>query len=200
MKKDYKLFQSRVIKIFHQKGYLLNIENKKIKDKDQIEKIKEALLSAKFSEEENNFELINYIYGDIISKIINDKYQKEGITNANYMNLEVLKNIILLPENDKSKQLYGLKSDNILRQYYGYYGFEMLTALTLAKFSSLYCYPLDDIYKKDNNYHLERKDILDFSKLNLTDFNPEIIDLTKKGENEAENKVKSLEKKIRKIN
>lgn len=194
MKQEYKSYEQKVIKLFAKKGYLLNIENRKIKDKETISKIKDGLLSLKIDENYEKTHDLNYEYGEIISKIIEPKYAKNGLVVGTFLNLEVLKGIIMLDKSARLLQFNNHINDAFLKRYIDSNFDEMVLSISLAKFISLYCYPFDDIYKKDNNYHINREDRFDFSKLDLTGFNPEIIDLTKKGEVEANERIKSLTK------
>ena len=200
-KENYKYKEQEVIKLFNEKGYYLKIENKKIKDKELISKIKTGLLNLKIDEENDSLDYLNYEYGELISKIIEPKYTKNGLVKGNFFNLEVLKQLIMLDSKNRILQYGNRKDDLNLIKYSQLYFAEMLLSISLSKFISLYCYPFDDIYKKDNNYHLYRDDIFDFSKLDLTGFNPDIntSKYEKKGENEEEIKLKSLENTKNKI-
>ena len=181
--------------MFEKNGYSLAIENKKIKNKEHIEKIKESFLTNKTIQMlEKNSDAFTYTYGELISKIIfkNDmQTEKSGL-----FNLVILANKL----NSQNYEEFSLRLNALnLRN-------EIIASILLARFNLAYCYPLDDIYKKDNNYHLDREELLDFSKLDLSEFNPKVLNINKNGLKNAYiqlesniNEIIELKEKISKI-
>lgn len=181
---DTKNLEEEIRKIYEKQGYSLLIENKKIKDKQVIDKIKRAILTNKrLIKSDEPLEVLSYSYGETIKGILWGE-SKKGIIDGAITSLMIL-------EEDIQKDEF-LFQQRLLNGYN-----ELIAGLLIARFNTLYCQPLDDLYKKDNNYHLNRNDILDFSLLNLDELKPNIIKLEKKGIVNCQKEIEVITKKIK---
>lgn len=181
--KDEKTEEENIRKYFEKNRYSLAVENNKIKDKELVDNIKSVFLDENIQKDINNdFADYSYIYGEIISNIVQDNSLM--LNKGGLLNLIFLAGLISERNYDKLEfrsNFYNLSN-------------EIIFGLILARFNTLYCYPFDDIYKKDNNYNLDREEYLDFSKLDLSELEPNILKLENKG---IQNTRKILKSKIK---
>lgn len=167
---DVKLQQEELRKKYHDKNILLTITNEKVKHHKEKERIIDALIKNEDAREFKDMDLLTFYYGEIVSKIIDDKYGKKGIIYG------ILTNLIAL----EKLKLYGIANLHEISEALPENVFldvsENLVSIFLARFQALYCFPLDEIYKKDANYHLDREDLLDFGQLDLSELHPDIME------------------------
>ena len=189
---DIKNKQQELIKEYQEKGILLTITNEKVKHHKEKQKLIDALMKNEDGKHFEDMDLLTYYYGEIVSKIIDDKYDKKGIIYGILTNLITLEKLKLY----KITNLHNLSDvlpENVFLDIS-----ENLVSIFLARFQALYCYPLDEIYKKDRNYHLDREDLLDFSKLDLSELHPDIMEpvIQNNPIEEQKNKLLSIGKRI----
>lgn len=193
---NFKVIKNAIINEYYEKGYNLSIKESKIKNKEIIDKIISTLKKVEFDGVKNNKFMIDN-YCTIINKILDKNYDKNGIRNGIYYNINTLKNMIV-QDQTTIEELLLEKKENIYLKYNANKALqEMILTIELAKFVILYCYPLDNIYKKGNCYCLDRKEQLNFSCLNLEKLKPEIIDT---GEYEIISLNKRCDSLIKEIN
>lgn len=175
---------------YKSRGYVLNIDNQKIKDEKLIEKIKKII---KIDNEifckppcDCDVKDLVYMYGNDIYKLL----IADGLQNGIRLNMLLINELI----RDNTVDI-STCNPNIL-ELLKLYEAEIHSVITLSRIYSLYCHPFDNIYKKENRYHFCRNDELDFSKLNLSDIKPDVINVACDGLVEAEEKVNKILKHI----
>lgn len=184
--KDTKQLEESIRKIFEQHGYAMMIENKKIKEKNTIEKIKQAIFNhEQLKQSEEEMEILSYVYGEIMVGVLLGENKKSLILGA-------MENFLLLKEEI-------LKDSFFLEKRISYCYNELIAGLLVARFHTLYSQPLDDFYKKDNLYHLDRKNLFDFSQLEIEELKPNLIFYEKKGIIQTENIIKSKTQALKKL-
>lgn len=176
--KNTKPLEEYIRKVYEQQGYAMMIENKKIKDKNIIEKIKQAIFNhEQLKQSEEDMEVLSYIYGEIIVGVLLGENKKSLILGA-------MENFLLLKDEI-------LKDSFFLGKRISYCYNELMAGLLIARFHTLYSQPLDDFYKKDNLYHLDRRNLFDFSQLKIEELKPNFIFYEKKGILQTENIIES---------
>lgn len=162
--------QQELIKEYQEKRMLLTITNEKVKHHKEKQRLIDALIKNEDGKHFEDMYLLTYYYGEIVSKIIDDNYDKKGIIYG------ILTNLITL----EKLKLYGITNLHEISKVLPENVFlditENLVSIFLARFQALYCFPLDEIYKKDANYHLDREDLLDFGQLDLSNLHPEVVE------------------------
>lgn len=181
--------------IYIKSGYIVDINNSKIKDESTKQKIKESIKVNNRIAKENNYstELLIYEYGECINKIIGD-YSKDciefGLDANEYILQKMYYNKIYDFKEFLSKESTESKKYIFNRIY------EIYVAVSLIRFYSLYCYPLECIYKNNKIYHMDRYNLFPFDKLDLSEFKPDVININKTGLKEAKDKLRFLGKSI----
>ena len=193
---DYKNHEEMIRKKYEKRGYSLIIENKKIKDKNLIENIKQIIQKRKTELDKKNRASQLFLLGDIVHKQVDPGMPKDGIWIGLFLNQTILTNMIA----SNNYNLFDLfkMSGPMAKILASNSELEIISAL-LARFEVLYMYPLDDIYKKSNEYHLNRDNEFDFSLLNLDAFKPAVLKIERPAINENYAILNSLFKKINEL-
>ena len=185
-------YERKLKEYYEKKGYVVDITKQKIKNSDKIDKIRKSVKANTDIYKKNilneNISLLIYKYEDDIYKIIREDYNKFG------MNIGIKINELILREMYINKN-YDL--ENVIEKIKFQYSIgEIVTAIDLARFYTLYCYPLEKIYTKDHNYHYNRDNEFRFDLLDLSEFNPSVLNINENGKIKAEENIKLLIKKI----
>ncbi|MDD3242051.1 MAG: hypothetical protein PHQ64_04725 [Bacilli bacterium] len=156
-------------------GVSLTFENKKIKDKELLESIKDYVANNAFFRDTYPEEQ-KIMLGNMIEKFCYHGYNQKFILAGNILNTMQVSRFISGKKNYGVKDFYFDK----FRLIYNNYNEQLMSAL-IAEFHILYTCLLDDVLKENEAYKLDRTEEFDFSLLNLDAFLPRKI--------EQENKV-----------
>ena len=197
--KELKADDGKIKEDMEETCHHLVIENKKIKDKETVNKIVKALLLYKdLDETKVDKDVLLYTYESVINKILNNRYGITGIDRGICSNIKILKNILKVSASERD-ELFNFEKPDIAARSLILTDYEEIAAtIMLIWFTNIYGYPLEKIYKNDKNYHLVRNHLLDFGKLNLDEFIPSKMNLEKKGLNEINKDIKKKEESIEK--
>lgn len=190
-KANIKLEEQKLVDFYDKFDCVLVFENKKIKDPEKIQKIKTALKSLKVDLQNIDIRVQAYTYGSIVHDIMIDNYDSDSIWMGAIYNQQILTEMITNNQYDYKKILTNSGSISMAQSS----AIQLISSF-LAQFCVLYLYPLDDIYKINNEYKFDRKDELDFSKLNMDSFKPTVYNFKNTHLLIQEQKVNSLERKI----
>lgn len=196
LKEDIKQLDRELVEKYEKEGYILTITNKKVKDPKLIKEIKNIIDidNSLFDSDKYSINDLVFMYGNDISKLLDNEYEDTGIRYG------IRINMILLNQMRKNNVLDINLCDSKLLGIIDSFRDEVVAVMSLARIYGLYCHPFDNIYKQENRYHFCRDDELDFSKLNLSDIKPDIINIENNGIKEVENKIANLVKKINSLN
>lgn len=190
-KAEIKNEEEKLIKKYDKYNCLLTFENKKIKDQEKINQIKTGLNGMRELLEPKCKNVQVNMLGTLIHEAMTDNYESDCIWMGAIYNQHILKDIIITNDSDYKKILENSGSKSMAQGTVN-----QLIAAFLAQFCVLYLYPLDDIYKINNDYRLKRPEELDFSKLDMDVFKPSVYNYKNKFEDIEENRVESLRKKL----
>ena len=196
LKEDVKQLDRELVEEYQKEGYILTITNKKInKDPELIEEIKKIINvdNSLFDSKKANINDLVFTYGNDISKLVDKQYEDTGLRYGIKINMVLLNQMLNSNFIDINK--CSPKVLEIMDLFYD----EIVSVILLARIYSLYCHPFDNIYKQENRYHFCRDGELDFSKLNLSDIKPDIIDTSFHGLVDADERINKLLKKIESI-
>lgn len=192
---DEKVLDRNLCDYYFKLGFVVDVNNTKIKDADLKQKIKDSIKinNEKIKELNCPMNFLIYKYGESINKIINE-YSTECIEAGIEINEYLLKKMyytgiydfemIINSEPTQSKMFLS----NRLQ--------EIFISISLVRFYSLYCYPLESIFKNNKIYHMDRNECFPFDELDLSEFNPDVINIDDIGLREAQAKLKSIGKSI----
>lgn len=182
-----------MIELYEKQGYYIGITKEKIKNTEKIDEIRKSIQNTteNFNKKiiVQNLDYLLFKYQDDIYKIIRDDYKTQGINMGLKLNMRILKNMYV---NDNYNLEEVLKSIN-----FKFNISEIITAIDLARFYTLYCYPLEKIYNKDNNYHHNRKREFFFDKIDLSEFEPSVLNIDEKGKKEVDQDLQRVIKNIK---
>lgn len=191
--KEYKDYENKLKQFLNNEKYAFDVTKHRIRDKKQIEKIKKSILLCNDIAERNNYnmDILSFIYGEEIYKIIDTEYNHTGIEMGIKLNEHILKEM-------HDRHIYDL--DTIFKYIdISDKSSELVAAIDLARFYASYCYPLENTFNKDHNYHYDREDELEFDLLDMSEFNPTVLNIAEPGKEEAYAELKRLGKEIKKI-
>lgn len=192
---DEKLLDRMLIDKYFNKGYVIDINKSKIKDENLKAEIKNLIKKNNDIAEENGYHLsyLVYLYGNCINKFINE-YSTECIEIGLDLNEYILKKMYYNDIYDFKEFINQESAENNV--YISNQLQEIFVATSLIRFYSLYWYPLESIYQNNKIYHMDRSDLFPFDELDLSEFNPDIINIDKIGIKEAEDRLRHLGKSI----
>lgn len=192
---DERVLDRKLCDDYFEDGFVVDINNSKIKNAELKQKIMESIKinNESFRKIGYSTDLLIYQYGECINKIINE-YSTECIEAGIVINEYILKKMyytgiydldgIIKSESKESK----LFLSNMME--------ELFVSISLVRFYSLYCYPLESIFKNNKIYHMDRTECFPFDELDLSEFSPDVINIEDIGLREAKAKLKSIGKSI----
>ena len=226
--KDIKYIENQLIEKYEKYGYYVNINKSKIKDSETKEKVWEIIkqeneifdnyiLEEKQKRNGNipddiyeiGLRLLKYSYGERINKLITENYEQKGINVGINLNEIILKEMY---------QTGNYNIDQIVKNNDLHLDVrEMLCAIDLARFYSIYCYPLEKSYEKDSKYRAnieninklnkmgdsnniyvyERHNNFNFDKIDLSDLQPKILEIDTKNKTDVTKDLDEINKKIK---
>ena len=194
-KNDEKVLDRELRDKYSKLGYVVDVSNSKIKDECLKDKIRRCIEIKNETAKANDFSMgpLIYFYGTDINKIIND-YSTECIEKGLDINEFILKEMYYKGIYDYRKLIDQMSTQD--RVYISGYFHEFYVAIALIRFYSLYCYPLESLFKNNKVYHMDRSQMFPFDKLDLSEFNPDVININKVGLTEASDKLRSIGKII----
>ena len=194
-KNDERVLDRELRDKYSKLGYVVDVSKSKIKDECLKEKIRRCIEIKNETAKANNFPIgsLIYFYGTDINKIINN-YSTECIEKGLDINEFILKEMYYKGIYDFGKIIGQISVEN--RIHVSSYLHELYITLALIRFYSLYCYPLESLFKNNKVYHMDRSQMFPFDKLDLSEFNPDVINVNKVGLTEASDKLRSIGKLI----
>lgn len=168
-KRDLELWQDKMIEKYNKLGVSISFENLKIKDKNVINLLHDYV---------NNNDIFKIQFpstqklmlGELIEKFYYFNYNQKFIITGNLFNKFQTDKLIRGRKNYKLDK-FILDRANIFCNNYT----EQLTSVLLAKFHVLYTCLLDDVFKENEEYKLDRSEEFDFSLLNLSNVSPDTL-------------------------
>lgn len=192
---DEKVLDRKLCDYYFKLGFVVDVNNSKIKDVELKQKIKDSIEinNEKIKELNCPMSFLIFKYGESINKIINE-YSTECIESGIEINEYLLKKMYYtgiydfeMIINGESKQSKMFLSNRLQ---------EIFISISLVRFYSLYCYPLESIFKNNKIYHMDRTECFPFDELDLSEFSPDVINIDDIGLREAKDKLKSIGKSI----
>lgn len=168
-KRDFKLWQSKMIEKYNKLGVSLSFESLKIKDPKLLNLIKEYVSNNPFFQIQDSI-IQKMMLGDLIEKFYYFNYNEKFILTGNVLNVMQTNNLIHGKRTYKYEDFIVDRAKIVCGDY-----LEQLTSILLAKFHTLYTCLLDDVLKKNEEYRIDRSEEFDFSLLNLDDILPNVL-------------------------
>lgn len=188
-KSDY---YKNLVSYLKQRNCKLNIETKTLRDKEEIEKIMKYIGLEILNNDNLSYMDQLRLIGLEVQKSINQKYRTFDAVVANIGNL-IITNAI-----DETKSVNDMKINSFISNIFPYgvkFGYDEFAVTLLAMFNALFLYPFDDVYDTSGEYTSVRNDVLDFSTLDLSMVNPNIITIDDSPLLNAKEKLDGLVKK-----
>ena len=184
-----------LIKYLNDHNCVLNIKEERLKNKDSLEEleefVKEAIFPKKFSYEEQ----VTLIGLEITKYFDKQNYKFNSALSCvkNLIMLDTIKKIKSVDHQKIGKSLLKNGFHNIVFTYN-----EMGLSI-INMFESLYMYPFEILYRPTKEYKLKKED-LDFSLLDTSLFNVEILKINDNPLKEMKIRCDSCLKNVSKIN
>ena len=185
-------FYRDLVKYLECRNCKLKIEYQTLRDKEAIDQIIKYASSELVGNE--NLSAIDQvkIIGLEVQKRLNGGYKNFDAVFANISNLILVESISNSGsvEDQKLHALIGKICPAGLKIGYDEFGMTLL-----AMFNALFIYPFDDVYDTSGEYSSVRNNVLDFSILDLSMVNPDVITIDDAPLINAKDKLDSIVKK-----
>lgn len=172
-KNDDKLF-NKVNNYFKKFNCKMTMENYKLTDKDEIDRIVKFINSEILYNDNLDFEQKVKFIGSEVQRSL-EKYA--GFCNSIVANVN---NLYLLLSIGKIKSVNRKEINSFISKEFDVnlkYSYDEFGMIFIGMFNSLFMYPFDDVFETSGEYRIDRDSSFDFSKLDLSMIRPTILNI-----------------------
>ena len=172
-KNDDKLF-NKVNNYFKKFNCKMTMENYKLTDKDEIDRIVKFVNSEILYNDNLDFEQKVKFIGSEVQRSL-EKYA--GFCNSIVANVN---NLYLLLSIGKIKSVNRKEINSFISKEFDVnlkYSYDEFGMIFIGMFNSLFMYPFDDVFETNGEYRIDRDSSFDFSKLDLSMIRPTILNI-----------------------